>query len=98
MASLQFTVFDAAGSTGAGPVLQEGVIAIGATSAQGSEITPGAVYTRIVRVTADADCWVTWGTSPTALNDGSEGRMFHASQVEYFQVAAGERFAVIERA
>lgn len=97
MATLQYTVFDAAGVTGAGPVLQEDTITIAGTSAQGAAITGTGNRTRIVRVTADADCWVHWGSDPTAAADGENGRMFHSTQVEYFQIVSGEKLAVIER-
>lgn len=97
MADLQFTVFYNASVTGTGPVLQEDTITIGGTSTQGAVITADQSRARKVRITADADCWVTWGSDPTAAADGESGRMFHSGQVEYFEILSGDRIAVIER-
>jgi len=96
MASLQLAVWDTAASTATGPVLQEEVVTISATSAQSSVITGTNIY-RTVRIYADTDCFVTWGSNPTALTDGTEGRMIGANNPEYFQIVSGDKIAVIER-
>jgi len=96
MASLQLTVFSNANSTAAGDVLQEEVVTVSGTSAQSSVITGSGNY-RVVRIYSDVDCFLTWGSNPTALTDGPAGRFIGANNPEYFRLQAGERFAVIER-
>lgn len=103
MATLQYTTFFSATETGKGPVLNENVITIGGASAQ----SPGVVdptatgaqinQSRCVRISADANCWVTWGTNPTALDTGLGGRMIGAGNPEYFDLLANHKIAVITR-
>jgi hypothetical protein len=50
-----------------------------------------------VRIFSDADCFVTWGENPTALQDGSEGRPIGANNPEYFSIKNGYKLSVIER-
>ena len=96
MPSLQITVFPEATVVALGdPVLEE-VITISGTHAL-STVIPGTKKNRRVRIFADTDCFVTWGTNPTALIDGSEGRMIGAGNPEYFGIEAGFRISVIER-
>lgn len=100
MATLQFTSFWSANETGKGPVLNENVVTIAGTSAQSGVMDPnGGNKPRSVRVAVDAKCWVTWGADPTALNDGTDGRMMGSdvSTVEYFDIPADHKIAVIER-
>jgi len=100
MATLFITVWDSAKEVALGAPLQEEVVAIGAGSLQSNVITTqsdGRVTHRRVRLYADADCFVTWGSDPTALNDGSAGRAMGADNPEYFEITAGEKIAVIER-
>ena len=52
---------------------------------------------RSIRLFALADCYVTWGSNPTALDDGTEGRILNAGNPEYFSIKAGDKIAVIER-
>lgn len=101
MATLQYTVFWGASETGKGPVLNEGIVTIAGTSDQSGVIdSGGGNQSRSVRIAVDSNCWVTWGDDPTALNDGSEGRMMgtDVSTVEYFDIPAGHKIAVISRA
>jgi hypothetical protein len=99
MATLQYTVYNTAGATANGPVLNEGVITIGGTSAAGAIMDADAGNkARRVRIAVDTDCWVTWDADPTAVNDGSEGRMMFAGSWEYVEVLANHKIAVIERA
>jgi len=102
MATLQYTVFFSATETGKGPVLNENVIAIGGASAQSPTVvdptaTP-ANQSRCVRLSADANCWVTWGANPTALDTGLGGRMIGTGNPEYFDILANHKIAVITRA
>ena len=99
MASLQFTVWASASAVAEGPVLNENVITIGGTSAASAGVVDpgGGNRARYVRVVADAICWVTWGGSPTALNDGTEGRMLGSENPEFFWIPADEKIAVIQR-
>ena len=103
MATLQYTVFETAGATADGPVLNENVITIGGSSDQSPTVidpNTAANRTRRVRITVDANCWVTWGADPTALTDGTDGRMMgtDVSTAEYFSIPAGLKISVIQRA
>jgi len=98
MATLQISVWDDAGEVALGPVLQEQVVTISGTSAASTSAIPGNNQTRRVRLYADTDCYVTWGADPTALSDGSDGRMIGANNPEYFSINSGHKVAVIERA
>ena len=100
MATLQFTVWKGAGAVAQGPVVNEDIITISSTSAQSSGVVDpaGGNKTRFVRIMADGDCWVTWGADPTALDDGTEGRMMGAENPEYWWITADQKIAVIERA
>lgn len=99
MATLQYTVFSSANEVAHGDPVQEGAITIGGASTQGSALSSdGDSRKRMrVRIAVDSNCWVTWGTNPTALNDGTEGRMMVADQTEYFDIEAGHKIAVITR-
>ena len=96
MADLFISVYRVAGSTAFGSPQQEEKVAIGAGSLTSSAIT-GARGRRIVRLYADADCFVTWGSSPTALTDGTEGRPMGADNPEYWNMPVGTIIAVINR-
>ena len=101
MATLQYTVFFAANETGKGPVLNENVITIGGASAQSPTVVDPNASTpnqsRCVCITADANCWVTWGLNPTALDTGLGGRMIGAENPHYFDIPANHKIAVITR-
>ena len=96
MATLFFTVWEVAGSTPDGAVLQEESISIGAASVQGSAITGSGKRKRQVRIFCDADAFVTWGSDPTASS--SDGRPMGQDNPEYFTLEAGQKIATIERA
>lgn len=100
MATLQYTVWPDAKNTALGTVQNENVITIGASSTQGGTIDSGvgARTWRWVRVAADADCWATWSSDPTATNAGTGGRMIFSGQPEYFWMEAGWKIACITRA
>lgn len=97
MATLQFTVFEHANEVALGVPLQEGTIDIAGTSTQGAVIVGSNRRRRRVRIVCDSAAWVTWGENPTALSDGSEGRMMGAENPEYFDLEANHRIAVIQR-
>lgn len=99
MATLYFGVWGDARETLSGEPLQEGTVDIGAASTQSVAISgpAGRTVTRQVRLYADADCFVTWGSDPTALNDGSDGRPLGLDNPEVFNIASGLKLAVIER-
>lgn len=97
MATLQFTVWDTAAEVALGDPSQEDTVAIGGTSAQTAEITAEGKKRRRVRIICDTNAWVTWGEDPTALADGSAGRMMGAENPEYFDIESGHKIAVIQR-
>jgi hypothetical protein len=99
MATLQYTVWPDAKQVALGDVINENVITIGGASAQGGLIDSAASTGahRYVRVAADADCWVTWGSDPTAVAD-TGGRMVFSGQPEYWYMEAGFKIACITRA
>jgi hypothetical protein len=66
-------------------------IAIGA-STQSAAFGSG---TRIVRLEAEAICKIAYGSSPTAVDDGTCGFRMVAGQTEYIAVAPGKKVAVI---
>jgi len=96
MATLQLTVFADATQVALGPVLQEEIVTYTSSSVQSNVIT-GSGLTRLVRFYSDADCFVHWGSNPTALTNGTAGRYVGANNPEYFSLSAGEKVAVIER-
>ena len=96
MADLQISVFPDSAQAAIGELVQEEKITISGTSAQTSVLS-GTRKNRTVRVYADADCYITWGINPTALIDGTEGRMVGANNPEYFLIPAGYKLAAILR-
>lgn len=97
MANLQYTVYSDAMATTLGDPIQEGVIAIGATSTQGSAISGSGNLRRPVRIFCEANAYVTWGSNPTATTDGTSGRMFGSENPEVVSIVAGDKIAVIQR-
>ena len=97
MPTLQFTVFEGANEVALGDPIQEGTIAISGTSAQGAVITGSHRRRRRVRIMCDTAAWVTWGADPTALSDGTDGRMMGTENAEYWDLESGHRIAVIQR-
>ena len=101
MATLYYCVFNNAGATAQGPVLSEGVVSIAGTSTSSTSVMdPNAAVAneaRRVRLFTDTNCFVTWGDSPTAVNDGSAGRPMTAESWEYVEIPANQKLAVISR-
>lgn len=97
MATLQITVFEEAKEVAFGLPQQEIVVTVGVASAQSATIVGSGRKVKRCRLVSDTDCWVTWGENPTALNDGTDGRMMGANNPEYFAIEAGWKVAVIER-
>ena len=97
MATLYYCVFQGAREVANGDPIQEGSVAISGTSAQSEVIEGSDRVRRRVRVFTDTACFVTWGSDPTAVNDGSDGRPLAAEGGEYFDVEAGHKLAVIAR-
>ena len=98
MATLYIAVWGDATQTLIGEPVQEATINIGATSTQSAVISGGVNKAwRRVRMYADVDCFVHWGSDPTALTDGTAGRPLGADNPEIFDIESGQRIAVIER-
>lgn len=97
MPSLQITVWESAAEVATGELLFEEVVTISGTSNPSATTVPGTRKNRRVRLFADTDCFVTWGVTPVAKIDGTDGRMMAAESPEYFSIAAGEKVAVIAR-
>ena len=98
MADLYLRVFGVAGSVAEGLPVNENKVSIGGTSTQSGVMhAAGDNRSRVVRLFADAACFVTWGANPTALNDGTDGMPLGAENPEYIQVQADHLIAVIQR-
>lgn len=97
MATLFFAVWDNANQTLLGEPLQEDTVAVGAGSLQSAAISGTRKEIRRVRLFTDADCFVTWGDNPTALQDGTAGMPLGAENPEVVGIEAGQLIAVIER-
>jgi hypothetical protein len=69
-------------------------VTIGAASAQSAAMPAG---TRAVRLVATVDCFVEFGTNPTATSSGAAtGFFMPAGSVEYFVALEGHKVAVIQ--
>lgn len=98
MATLFIAVWGDARQTLIGEPLQEMTITVLGTSAQSATITGGNNKTwRRVRLFTDTDCFVTWGSDPTALQSGAGGRPLGAENPEIFDIESGQKIAVISR-
>lgn len=77
------------------PSLATQVVTIGGTSA--AITNPFNAATALVRVKAEADCWVKFGGTPTAAADECEA--LSANETEWFDVTPGSglKLACIER-
>jgi len=98
MATLFVCVFEGAAEVATGDPIQEITVNIGVASVQSASIIGTGRRRRRVRLFADANCFVTWGSNPTAQNDGSDGRPLQAGSAEYFDIESGHLLATIERA
>ena len=97
MATLFFRVWESAAEVALGDKIQEDVITIGSGSLQSAVISGTGRKRRRVRLFADANCFVTWGENPTALNDGTEGMPMGSENPEYVDIESQHKIAVIER-
>ena len=68
-------------------------ITTGAASVQAADFASGVT---ILRVFATQDCWIAFGTSPTAVVEGSSSMFLPAGIVEYFERKELEKIAVIQ--
>lgn len=68
-------------------------IAVGAASIQASAFTSGVT---IIRLFSTVDAWVCFGTNPTAVAEGASSMFLPSGIVEYFEIKAGEKIAVIQ--
>jgi hypothetical protein len=68
------------------------VVTVGAVSSTLSMPTSGVT---VLRLFATADCFVAFGSSPTAAVEGSGSLFLPAGIVEYFERKDGETLAVI---
>jgi len=67
----------------------------GTYNADGTPVrTPNT--TTHVRLVATSDCWVSFGSNPTAVSGGAASILLPAGVPEYFWVLPGERIAVIQ--
>jgi len=99
MAFLGVTVWRDANEVALGQPLQEFPVTIAAASTTSSVAIVGSGRQRNrVRLAAQADCYVTWGESPTALQDGTDGRWMPRGMVEFHDIEADHYIAVIEDA
>lgn len=97
MATLFFAVFAGAVEVAAGDPIQENKVAIGGVSTPSVVLVGNRRKRHRVRVFADTNCFATWGESPIAKDDGTDGRPLEAGSAEYFDIEAGHKIAVIER-
>jgi len=97
MATLFYAVYESAGEVALGDPIQEGTVTIGVASAQSATISGSGRKRKRVRLYADVNAFVTWGSNPTALNDGTDGRPMGADNPEYFDIEAGHKIATILR-
>lgn len=95
MSTLFITVWDVAAEVAQGDPIQEMTITISGTSAQSTAITADSRRRKRVRLFTDTDCFVTWGSDPTAASGSS--RPMGAENPEYFDIEAGHKIAVITR-
>lgn len=98
MATLFIAIWGDASQTLIGKPVDEFTVTISGTSAQSAAFTQGNnKVMRRVRLYADVDCFVTWGTNPTALTDGTEGRPLGADNPWTVGIESDQKIAVIER-
>ena len=95
MTTLSLTVYDSAAEVALGDSLETLTVSIGATSAQSSAITTTGMPRKRVRLFAQSDCYVAFGSNPTASTSTVP---LGAENPEFFDVKAGDKVAVIERA
>lgn len=97
MATLFITVWDNASNTLLDVPIQYATVAVGAGSLQSSAISGNRSEIRKVRLFTDTDCFVKWGSDPTAPGDGSTDMPLGAENPEVVGIKAGDKIAVIQR-
>ncbi len=98
MADVYFRVWAVAGAVAEGlPVNENKVNISGSAVSSGVMHAAGGNRSRVVRLMADAACFVTWGASPTVLSDGTEGMPLGSENPEYVQIQADHIISVIQR-
>ena len=98
MADVYFRVYGVAGAVAEGLPVNENKVGISGSSSQSGVMhAAGGNRSRVVRLFADAACFVTWGANPTVLSDGTEGMPLGSENPEYIQVQADHVIAVIQR-
>lgn len=100
MAELFFCVFEGAAETASGDPIQEAKFTIDSVSPstiQSVAIIGSGKKRKRVRVFADGDCFVTWGSNPAAKNDGSDGRPVGAGVAEYFDIESEHKLSATDR-
>ena len=98
MADVFFRVWRVAGAVAQGLPVNENLVNISGVSVQSGAVdSAGGNRMRVVRLFADAACYVTWGANPTVLTDGTEGMPLGSENPEYVEIAANHLLAVITR-
>ena len=97
MATLFIGGWDNANEVLCGAPIQETTVTVSGTSAQSAAVSGSNKEMRRVRLFSDTDCFVTWGSAPTALNNGAAGMPMGAENPEVIGIEAGHLIAVIER-
>ena len=67
-------------------------ITINGVSVQAADFSANVT---IIRLFSTVDCWVSFGTNPTAVVEGSSSMFLGGGIVEYFEIKTGEKIAVI---
>jgi hypothetical protein len=67
-------------------------LTVGAASVQGAVPSEGVT---IVRLFSTVDAWVSFGSNPTAAIEGATSVFMPGGVVEYFEIRADEKIAVI---
>lgn len=95
MATLYVGVWIDAAQTLIGRPIQNMAVTIPGTSAVITAPANGKARRR-VRLYADADCFVKWGTDPSAT-DGTDSIPLGADNPESFDIETGDKISVISR-
>lgn len=69
------------------------VLTVNATSAASGDFTAGVT---ILRLFSTVDCWIAFGSAPTAVAEAAGSMFLPAGIVEYFERKEGEKLAVIQ--
>lgn len=96
MAECYFTVFKGANQVAAGDPVNEGSVTVGSEADSGVMHAESGQDPCYVRIVTEQDCFVTWGTAPTAANDGTSGRRLFVGVPEYFMIPAHYAISVID--